>query len=247
MHGHRISSGVLLAAAAAGAAALGSAGTAGATCASISGISAGSSGGSVCQSAPTTFAIGIGDNTGAFSSGLFTGAIAVGNNNGPADDTLAISDGAFSLAVASGKNVAAEAFGNLSVGVAQGEGQPGNRLLAQAGTQADGGTLNAAINVGGKAVVNSNNIVFSGGTANVAANFGGSSTATRPLLVQSYGTGNAAFNVGGNGSVVSAGNLIVPGAANETGIPNGTKSTLGVAFNALGNNNTVSVVGPLGV
>lgn len=240
---YRLSGGLLLAVAAVGAAAAasGSAGTANASCASISGISAGSSGGSTCTSTPTSFAIGIGGNTFASAKGLFTGAIAIGTNNTGPDTTIADSEGALSLAYANGRNTAAVTTGNLAVAVAQGD-----RTAAQAGaTPGDNG--NVAVNVAQGETVNGVNFVLAAGQGNLAANLGGVSDLGkgRFSVVQAVGLANAAFNVGGKGNFVSAGNVILPGA--ETGIPFGTTSTGGVAFNAFGNDNTVSAVGPLAI
>ena len=247
---NKVTGGVLLGAVASGlaAAALGGAGAASATCASISGLSAGSSGGSTCTSTPTSFAIGIGDNTTAIANGLFTGAIAVGDN-GANDATRAASTGAFSLAMALGKNTFAVTDGNLNLAVAQGQGaSKDNPVSAQAGLTS-GDNLNVALNLGGTSTGTTVrdakiNAVLAAGQGNLAANIGGSPSATRSLIVQAYGTGNAALNVGGNGNFVSAG-AFFPGT--EPGIPQGTKSTLGLAFNALGNDNTVTAVGPLAI
>jgi len=247
---HKITGGVLLGAVASSlaAAALGGSGTASATCASISGLSAGSSGGSTCTSTPTSFAIGIGDNTTAIANGLFTGAVAVGDN-GANDATRAASTGALSLALALGKNTFAVTDGNLNLAVAQGQGaSKDNPVSAQAGLT-PGDNLNAALNIGGTSTGTTArdikiNGVLAAGQGNLAANLGGSPSATRNLIVQAYGTGNTAFNVGGNGNLVSAGAFF---PSTEPGIPAGTKSTLGLAFNALGNDNTVTAVGPLAI
>lgn len=248
---NKVAGGVLLGAVASSlaAAALGASGTASATCASISGISAGSSGGSTCTSTPTSFAIGIGDNTTAIANGLFTGAIAVGDN-GPNDATRAASEGALSLALALGKNTFAVTEGNLNLAVAQGQGaSKDNPVSAQAGLT-PGDNLNVALNLGGTSTGTTErenikiNGVLAAGQGNLAANIGGSPSATRNLIVQAYGTGNAALNVAGNGNFISAGAFF---PSTEPGIPQGTKSTLGVAFNILGNDNTVTAVGPLAI
>jgi hypothetical protein len=241
--GHRqslLAGGVLLGAAASGAlaaAALVGAGTANATCASISGVSAGTG----CTSSATSFAIGLGPGTVASANGLFTGAIANGATKTGTDVTIAQSTGAFSLAYAGGKNTQSYTQGNLALAIAQGDG------LSSFAGQTPGDNGNVAINVAqGETNPGFNNVVASG-QGNIAANLGGTTTPTRAVLVQAYGTGNAAFNLAGNGSWVSAGNSVIGGAVNETGIPGGTASTAGLAFNARGDNNTVSAVGPLAV
>jgi hypothetical protein len=218
------------------AAAMSGAGTARATCASISGI--GNS--AECNSTPTSFAVGIGPNTFASANGLFTGAIAVGLNNGAADSTFAYSEGAFSLALASGKNTEADAIGNLSLAAAVGD-----NLYAQAGSgfgvgESLGDNLNVALNLapgetGGPFGID--NSVYAIGQGNLAVNLGGTSSATRINLEQAFGNFNAAFNLGGKGNVVSAGNLFFDD------VPAGP-STGGVAFNAVGNDNDVTAIGP---
>ena len=67
-----------------------------------------------------------------------------------------------------------------------------------------------------------------------------------PHVVQAFGLGNIALNVIGHGNQVSAGN---EGnfAITESSVPAGTPSTLGLAFNTIGNNNTTTAIGPLAV
>jgi len=202
------------------------AGTAHATCASISGI--GNGGG--CTSTPTSFAIGIGPNTTASAQGLFTGAIAIGPAIG--FGTAATSTGALSLSLANGQGAKATTQGNLALAVAVGD-----NLHANAGaTPAD--NLNVAVNIvqgelAGKVLANS---VDATGQGNFAANIGGLSdpAAARVNQVRAVGVGNAAFNLGGKGNDVFAGDF-------------GKASTLGVAFNVLGNDNAVRAFGPLAV
>jgi len=226
---NRLTGGMMLAAAGAAAAALGGAGTASATCASISGIGNGNG----CTSTPTSFAIGIGDKTEATATGLFTGAIAVGNNNGAADLTQAKSDGAFSLAMALGKNTWAVTHGNLGLAVAQGTGATAALpVYAQAGLDS-GDNLNVALNLASTATAGLQSEVLAAGQGNVAANIGGSPSATRPTAVYALGTGNAAFNLGGKGNLVLVG-LNNPG-------------TLNLGFQAGGNDNTVTTEGLLAI
>jgi len=227
----KLAGGAMLATAAAAtaAAALGGAGAANATCASISGIGAGSG----CTSSPTSFAVGIGTNTVANAQGLFTGAIAFGPTNGAGDATVADSQGAFSLAMAVGKNTQAVTRGNLAVAAAIGD-----NTAAQAGLTS-GDNLNVAINtaLGETVKGGAANAVIAGGQGNLAANIGGTSSATRVNLVQAVGLGNVAFNLGGKGNAVSAGTLL----------PATKASTLGMAFNVLGNDNDVTAFGPLAI
>ncbi|HUL98075.1 MAG TPA: hypothetical protein VLU24_01290, partial [Mycobacterium sp.] len=211
-------------------AAMSGAGTASATCASISGI--GNS--AECNSTPTSFAVGIGPNTFASANGLFTGAIAVGLNNGAADSTFAYSEGAFSYALASGKNTEADAIGNLALAAAIGD-----NLYAQAG-DSPGDNLNVALNLapgetGGPFGID--NSVYAMGQGNLAVNLGGTSSATRINLEQAFGSFNTAFNLGGKGNSVSAGNAFFDD------VPAGP-STGGVAFNAFGDDNDVTAIGP---
>jgi hypothetical protein len=254
---------VLLGAVASGlaAAALSGAGTASANCASISGISTGSSGGGSCSSGPLSFAVGIGPNTTANATGVFDGAVAYGLDNGATDSTVANANGgAFNFALASGKNTLANtngAFGNLAIAQGTGvsaaaAGAPSpNPVTANAGlTGGDVGNL--AINIGGTAVgtkAANPNITQAGGTLNSAINLGGSSTAggNKAMIVQAFGVGNSAFSGSGNANIVSVGNFDQPLVANALGgaaIPVNTPSTLGVAFNGLGQNNTVTALGP---
>jgi len=236
--GKRLRGGMLLAAAAgATAAALAGMGTANATCASVSGIGNGNG----CTSTPTSFAIGIGQNTTANALGLFTGAIAIGAQNGVNDSTFADSRGALSLAYASGKNAVAVTQGNLALAVAQGD-----YLTSQAGLTS-GDNANVAINVAQGETAPGSNFVIAAGQGNLAANLGGLADVAKNRLnvVQSVGLANAAFNIGGKGNLVSVGNVTLNPA--EVGIPLGTPSTGGVAFNILGNDNTVSAVGPLAI
>jgi hypothetical protein len=254
-----LAGGVLLGAVASGlaAAALSGAGTSSANCASISGISTGSSGGGSCSSGPGSFAIGIGPNTTANANGVFNGAVAYGLDNGATDSTVANANGsAFDFALASGKNVLANAnngFGNLAIAQGTGvtatkAGAPSpNPVTANAGLQ-PGDAGNVAINLGGTATGTKVNLTQAGGTGNIASNFGGSNSATRPMIVQAFGVGNSAFNGSGNANIVSVGNFDQPDVASALGgaaIPTGTPSTLGVAFNGLGQNNTVTALGPL--
>jgi len=148
------------------------------------------------------------------------------------------------LALAAGKNTLAETNGNVSLAVAQGTGAAGNNPVSAFAGNSAGDNLNVAINVGGKAAANQVNWAIAAGQGNIVASVGTDSGTTRGSLTQAYGTGNAAFNLGGVGNYVSAGNLVSPA---ESGIPLGTKSTLGLAFQALGNNNTVTAVGPFAV
>jgi hypothetical protein len=259
-----LAGGVLLGAVASGlaAAALSGAGTASGNCASISGIGNGpGAGGGSCTSSPGSFAIGLGPNTTANANGVFNGAVAYGLDNGVTDSTVANANGsAFDFALASGKNTLANAnngFGNLAI--AQGTGvtsaTPGgaspNPVTANAGLN-PGDAGNVAINLGGSAVgtkAATPNITQAGGTGNIATNFGGSSTAGHPMIVQAFGLGNAAFNGSGSGNIVSVGNFdqaLVAGAPTPVGaqIPVNTPSSFGVGFNALGQNNIVTALGP---
>jgi hypothetical protein len=239
------------------AAALSSAGTATANCASISGISTGGSGGGSCTSAPGSFAIGIGPNTTANATGIFDGAVAYGLDNGGTDRTEADAlGGVGNFALAAGKNTLAQAQGSFgNIAIAQGTGaSAANPVIAAAGVT-PGDSFNAAINIGGASATTVRNVAVAGGSGNIATNLGGSSTG-RPSFVQAFGTGNTATNAGGNGNVVSAGTVNpfsvgVSNVVNVTppvvigGVPAGTVSNFGAAFSSVGQNNSVTAVGPL--
>jgi hypothetical protein len=255
----KLAGGVLLGAVASGlaTAALSSAGTANANCASISGVGNGpGQGGGSCTSAPGSFAIGIGPNTTANATGIFDGAFAYGLDNGATDATEADANGGvLSFAFASGKNVKAVTFGSAELAVAQGTGaSAANQVLAQAGSD-PGDFGNFALNLGGASTGTSKNIVYAGGLpgtpgfGNIATNFGGSASAARGSIVQAVGTGNGAFNLGGNANWVSVGNSPVSTltTAQTGGVAPGTASTFGSAFSSLGQNNTVTSLGPLGI
>lgn len=243
----KLAGGALLAAAAAGAtaAALASADTASASCASISGIGVGSSNGSTCASTPSSFAVGLGDNTHASAVGIYTGAVAIGDN-GPTDSTVAQAGPGFgAIAFADGRNTKAVTNGSYALAVAQGTGaSPANPVEAIAGiTPLDAG--NVSVNFGGTttnatpSVVPaltglSDNTTLAGGYGNAAFNINGSPTGkgfftTSPQLVSAVGAGNAAVNFVGDGNQVLA-----PGIG-------------GFGFNVDGNNNQVIAVGPYAV
>lgn len=236
---HNPAGGALLAAAAAGAAAaaLGSAGTANSTCASINGIGNGNG----CSSTPTSFAIGIGDNTRAQATGQFTGAIAVGLTNGASDQTRAIAVGDGDLVFASGKNTLAQTAGDQNFVFVSGKGALaqsfgnrnaafaiGDKTFATAGANPDD-TDNFALSVSLGTTTNKSE-AWAGSTefdgppssGNIAINFGTDSKAY--AVSRTIGGGhNFAFNIGDRNSVSAA------------GLRNS-------AINLLGNDNTVSVI-----
>jgi hypothetical protein len=247
-----LAGGVLLGAVASGlaAAALSGAGTATANCASISGIGNGpGAGGGSCSSGPGSFAVGIGPNTTASANGVFNGAVAYGLDNGATDNTKATADtGVFNFALASGKNALANAGGAAgNLAIAQGTGLTATPVTANAGlTPSDVGNL--AINIGGTVPSGGKaNLTQAGGTLNSAINLGGSSSTGRPMIVQAFGLANSAFSGSGNANIVSVGNFNQVDVANALGgaaIPVNTPSTLAAAFNGLGQNNTVTALGP---
>ena len=193
---------------------------------------------------PVRRAIGIGPSTVASSDGLFTGALAVGLRNGPTDISQAFSVGSFSLAAALGTNVLASTQGRLGLAVSQGLGNiAGNAVTAQAGLSPTD-NVNVAVNVLARSGTGTNR-TLAVGDGNLAANLGGDSTDTRDHIVQAFGLGNIAFNGRGDGNQVSAGNRTP--LATDAGVPAPTPSTLGLAFNTLGNNNTSTAIGPLAV
>jgi hypothetical protein len=82
------------------------------------------------------------------------------------------------------------------------------------------------------------NRVQATGQGNFAANFGGNADSGGPSFVQAFGVGNFAVNLGGDRNIVSAGNgFFGPHVS----------STLGVAFNAFGNDNKVTAIGPAAI
>lgn len=190
-------------------------------------------------------ALGIGPSTFVTSDGPLTGAVAVGLGNSPTDVTQAFSTGFLSLSAAVGTNVQAGSQGRLALALAQGRGSTaGNSILAQAGLSPTD-NVNVAVNVLARATPTSINRTLAIGDGNLAANIGGDSTDTRNQIVQAFGLGNIALNGRGDGNQVSAGNL-TPGAT-DAGVPAQTPSTLGLAFNTFGNNNTATAIGPLAV
>ena len=138
----------------------------------------------------------------------------------------------------------AATVGRLGLAVSQGlGGSVGNSVVAQAGlTPTD--NVNVAVNVLARSATKINR-TFAVGDGNLAADIGGDSTDAREQVVQAFGLGNIALAGRGDGNQVSAGNL-TPGAS-DSGVISPTPSTLGLAFNALGRENTATAIGPLAV
>ena len=208
------------------AAALSGAGPANATCASIGGIGTSAD----CTSSLTSFAVGLGPNTSASATGLFSGAVANGVTNTGTQVTQASSTGPFDFAYAGGPNTFASANGTAGVAVAQ-----GSNVFAQAGTSSSD-VGNAAFNIANEPTSPIfNQAVAGGGNGNLAANLGGTTSATNVNTVEAFGNGNIATTVGGTGNQVFA------------GFP-GSPSTLSNAFAFGGTNNTVEATpGPFNV
>jgi hypothetical protein len=183
-----------------------------------------------CTSTPTSFAVGLGPNTTASATGLFSGAVANGVTNTGTQFTVAQSTGPFDFAYAGGPGSEAFANGTLGVAVAQ-----GSNVLAEGGINStDVG--NAAFNIANETAPFGNNVVEAGGgNGNVAANLGGTTSATIDNAVGAFGSGNLATTVGGTGNTVAAGFV-------------GSPSTLSTAFAIGGTNNiVVATPGPFNV
>jgi len=145
----------------------------------------------------------LGDNTTANAGGLFTGALAVGLNNGAGDTTTATSQGALSFAYANGKNASATTLGSLGLAAAQGD----NSKASAGAFAADVGNVALALGKDTEAQAGGLNLgtpLDQPGFANVAVAAGESNSAF------AVGGLNGAFSLGGknnNATALGVGNL----------------------------------------
>jgi hypothetical protein len=220
--------GGLLGAAASGAvavAAVSGAGAANATCASISGVSSGTG----CTSTATSFAIGIGNNTTADASGMFSSALAIGDNA-----TAQTQGGNFNVAIADGQN-----------SIALINDRP-----------ATGGDGNVAIAVGSGALPGTGAAAVARGTGNVAVAVGNSGpnagfavpnlvafgpVANQRTFAEAAGSFNKAYAIGDGSRALANGGVRVgvpTSIGNDTAISmgNGANSYAGTIPSAVGTN-----------
>ncbi|MGV0744968.1 hypothetical protein [Mycolicibacterium sp. XJ870] len=201
-------------------------------CAGISGINIGGG----CSSTLGNFALGLGPNAIASSSGFITGAIALG-------DAFAASAGTLTAAWAGGTGSEAYTDGLLSWAMAQ-----GTNVSAVAGGQ-NSDFANFAFNFGNAVEpwlggeneeLGTSNVDASFGSFNLAANLGGNANAvegtTKDMRVWAGGLegdesfGSAALNLFGNRNDVQAFGSGVAAIAvgNPFGFPNGSDSIVRV-------------------
>jgi hypothetical protein len=188
--------------------------TAGATCASISGIGNGNG----CLSTPTSFAIGIGNNTTANAQGLFDSAISNGFTNTPAQFTNSQAVGNFDTAIASGPNTIAVAIGTANFAFNQ-----GSNAAVQAGVLPTD-AFNSAFNLG------DNNVAVATGQGNF--NSAGNVLGNGNNVQAGFGNFNQATNMFGNNNTVVAffGPLAMASSVGQTGQVV-TRTTPGLNFN----------------
>ena len=230
----RVAVGSGLAVGLAAAASLGGVGPASATCIGLSGIDIGLGGGGVCTTSLGSFALGIGPDTTAISTGFINGAIATGNG------TSANAEGSLNFVVAGGSQTTAQAIGSLNSAFAglgfEGLLGVGTSVEAYAG-QTAGDFLNFAINLGAAEDDRASVVEASYGAVNLAGNLFGNANADisgAPMIVyaggseDSPGYGTVAANVFGNRNRVEAIGVLnnATNWGNIFTFPNGSDNTV---------------------